>query len=784
MGDAAMVAKYLDFILNNKKKLLIFISIISFLFGYFGFFKIGINPDITNVVDQSKPVYRMQIDFWKKKATTNILTVALYCEGDVEEGKEVLKELKEKFEASGYISETIRFDVPELAIKYGIFSINSGLIGDFVKYFENLKRNFRMSPVDFRFWRILGVTYGKLENYIEDYIKRRGFNEYVLVSPNKKMIIMNFRLKKSTTDVDFIVEAIENLQKITANLERKSGYKIGLTGSPVFTYESTLQVKKDFITTTILSLSLICILLYLTLGSFYSVGVLLLAMLSSMAISMGIYYLLFREINIITSFVNAMVLGLGIDFGVHIVTRTNTFIKDGANVKEAIALSISHTFRPSMIAGLTSAIAFLTMIFSASPTFSQMGLMTAIGIGVFFTITYFLIPLLYTGLRISLNDFRLFDRFIKTVDNARKKIVITSLFTILILFFSFYGLINISNYWYTSPGLLPKDSEAFKILEDIEKTFGSVGKGEIAIAVGNIKELTEIEKKLKETGDYSSVYSIVDAIGDFSPEALKNVKKIYGDLTRIIWDPVISTIFRKVGMYKQIIEMLKLIETAEDVKRILAEVEKDLPMFFYTYGDKTYLLLYVNPKVDLYTSNNLKPEILKLKKLAGDNILLGYPVFFYYIMEEMKTSIKNVAIFIGIFIMLTILIGTKSFKVSVLSLMVICLSVLATFGVAYFQGIHATFMTLLVIPIMLGIGVDGMVHLYHTEKLHSEELCRTEEAVTISMLTTIAAFGSFAVAQGQLLKNFGINVAIGLFITMITSFFIFLPLIERGKNDV
>ncbi|MCD6450218.1 MAG: RND transporter, partial [Thermotogaceae bacterium] len=139
-------------------------------------------------------------------------------------------------------------------------------------------------------------------------------------------------------------------------------------------------------------------------------------------------------------------------------------------------------------------------------------------------------------------------------------------------------------------------------------------------------------------------------------------------------------------------------------------------------------------------------------------------------------------IYIIAFIFGILIISVRKFYPSLQMVLITILGIITAFGVVSFMGIHVSFMTLLMVPIMIGIGIDGMIHIYHTVQTEKESIIQTEKAVSISLLTTIIAFGSFALAKGGLLKEFGICVSIGLFLSLILPLFVFLPMIERRKE--
>ena len=740
-----------------------------------------IDPNLTGLTPKGDPEYGELVDFLNEKSTSNILVVLLHSNGMVEKGKETLKKLMDDFLKSGYVKEALRFDTPEIFIKYGAFTDRSNGVSDLSEFLKG--DFFKKKPTDFSFWRDMGVTFGKFTSYIEDYVKRKGFNEYVLVSKDGMAMVMNFALKADVVNVEEVVEAVSNLKRIASRIEKESGFEIEFTGAPMATYESHKAIREDFVITTIFSLASISLLLYLTLGNIFNVFALFFSMIIAMAISIGVYYFAFGKINIVTSFINAMVLGLGIDFGIHVITRYTHHLKREEESERALELAVKETFLPSLFSALTTVSAFLTMVFSRSEAFSQMGLMSAMGIGVFFVVMYVFLVALVFSKKEKIHEFKLYDFIIRTMDHTRKNLGVFAFFLTASIVFSYFGYLNFRNYWYTPPGLIPSSSEYYRAYKFLEKEFPGYGTGDIVLATTDFEKLEALTNSLKEDPNFSSVLSLTTLFEGLTERSAMKISRYYGALSDVIKNPVLTTFLRKVGMYHQILEMLKVIQEAKDLQSIIGELRKDLPMFFFDHNGKEYYLVYVKSVKDPYVDNNLKRIFEYLEKEYRGYTFFGYPALLYKLMGDIKGALDEVTIFIGISITIILIVSTRSFSNTFRMLLVLALSITSTLGIVYFFDIRVSFMTLLVVPIMIGIGVDGMIHLAHNAGRSREVIVRTEKAISISVLTTVLAFGSLSFARGRLLREFGISVAAGLLVSFLLTVFVFLPMIDRRDGS-
>ncbi len=752
------------------------------MLGIFGFTKIGVNPDLTGIVPEKNSEYKKLISFLREKSSSNVLIVVLHSSGMVDKGKEALKKLMDEFLKSGYVKEALRFDTPEIFVKYGIF-ISGGREG-ITNILEVMNKGVtKKSPADFGLWRGLGTALKKLEDYAEGYIRRKGFNEYVLVSPDGNAMVMNFALKVDVTNVEQNVEAVENLKKISERIEGEYGFEIDFTGSPMSTYESHKAVKTDFLFTTVFSLASISVLLYLTIGGFLNVAYLFLSMLVAMSLSMGSYYFIFGEINIVTSFINAMILGLGIDFGIHILTRFTHFAKKLEDTSEALQRSFEETLHPSLFSALTTIAAFITTSFSGSKAFIQMGLMASMGIGIFFITMYIFLPSLLIMKRGKSRDFKLYDFVVRSVDHIRKRNGAFVTVLILSLFLGYWGFENFKNFWYTPPGLIPETSESYRTYKFLEREFPGFGTGDVVLGVTDFESLKKITDKLREDPMFSKVTSIVTIFEGLSKKSAEKFSRYYGPLSEVIRNPLLATLLRKVGVYQETLEMLKIVREAGNFEKIMREIEKDLPMFFFEYNGNRYYLIYAKSNLPIYENNNLKRVYDHLNSSYSDAEFFGYSALLYRLMETIRKVITKIIFMIGATVFIIILASTLSLSETLKMVFVMILFVFSTLGLIYFWHIRVSFMTLLVVPIMIGIGVDAMIHLSHSVKKSRETIVKTEKAVSISTLTTALAFGSFSFSRGQLLREFGISVAAGLLVSLILAIFVFLPMVDRRDES-
>src|SRR5690606_16090195 len=118
----------------------------------------------------------------------------------------------------------------------------------------------------------------------------------------------------------------------------------------------------------------------------------LVPLLAGLALTLGATYWIYGYLNLITSSFVSTLLGLGIDFGVHMVHRFNEQRRAGSDVPRAIRETLLLTGPPILVGALVTAIAFLTTLGSEFTAYAELGVITALGLLFIVLTTLFVLP--------------------------------------------------------------------------------------------------------------------------------------------------------------------------------------------------------------------------------------------------------------------------------------------------------------------------------------------------------------------------------------------------------
>src|SRR6185436_3674148 len=174
-----------------------------------------------------------------------------------------------------------------------------------------------------------------------------------------------FLLTAQAKSDDLNERAVKRVRElISATLLEVPGINVGLTGEPVLEYDEMSQSQKDSTIATILSLILVALIF---IFGYHETGRPLKAtfcLLVGLAYTMGYTTLVVGHLNILTITFVPILVGLAIDFGVHLITRYEEELRRGGSEPYALEKAMVNTGLGIFTGAFTTAGAFFAMAFT------------------------------------------------------------------------------------------------------------------------------------------------------------------------------------------------------------------------------------------------------------------------------------------------------------------------------------------------------------------------------------------------------------------------------------
>jgi predicted RND superfamily exporter protein len=159
-----------------------------------------------------------------------------------------------------------------------------------------------------------------------------------------------------------------------------SGVSFRFTGDVESEANEYRAINSDVFWPSIIAFSLIIVLFFFSFNRRRSILFPLISLTVGILADLAIAAVTVKNLNMITSSFGALLIGLGIDFGIHVVSRFDELTKEGRSAEDALVEVFAKTAAPVSIGAITTAMAFYALMLSQTIAFRQFGLVAGTGI--------------------------------------------------------------------------------------------------------------------------------------------------------------------------------------------------------------------------------------------------------------------------------------------------------------------------------------------------------------------------------------------------------------------
>ena len=222
-----------------------------------------------------------------------------------------------------------------------------------------------------------------------DEITQQVRKQQYLTSPNGRLYFIRITPLEETGKLNALEGAIDSIQNELTTLLNDPAYKsvgleAGLTGIEVLEGEETAIATRDSTLATIIASVLIAILLMLAFHSVRGPMLAMAALFIAIAWSFGILTLTIGHLQVISVVFTVILLGLGIDFAIHLKSSFENLRHNHDDSEEGFSDALVQTFRmtgPGILTGaFTTAAAFMTTLLTDFTGVAEMGFIASVGV--------------------------------------------------------------------------------------------------------------------------------------------------------------------------------------------------------------------------------------------------------------------------------------------------------------------------------------------------------------------------------------------------------------------
>ncbi len=634
-----------------------------------------------------------------------------------------------------------------------------------------------------------------IRNRIEDPdspVLSRG-SQRVFQSDDEEITLLVVWPKNSAMSLNFSAKVIAELELAAQELNPAAFHPDMQVEVGGRIYNKVVQfdaVINDVQSSGLISLSLIILLLTVYFRSLRSIIFLVVPLATGIMWTLGLTQLIIGGLNLITIFLILILFGLGIDFGIHSLSRYREARLEGKGVEDALFIILRRTGAASLMAGLTTAIAFFALLITDFRAFYEFGFIAGTGIVLTFISTYTMLPALlalfekfgiYSTGRVFKNPFKKFgEKFpypTATLGGMAVLLLIAGFFTINVQFENDFGKLQAER------------SEQHQALgKKISKVFPD-GTDRAVLIVDNLIEVRAITDYINDyiaKDTETPTIRKIDSIYSYMPEEEEQLDRL--EIIKEIKDSLggVDVSLEEEGLGEGNLQKYLDIGQVEpdDLPEGLKRVYQGLPE---TEG----FLMYIFNSVSMYKADLARQFADDIREIEVDGKKY-YPATEALIFVDMLSLMKDEAVIaISAVIIVTFLMLFLFFR-NIRNALIVLSPTLA--GLLILSGLMGLFdvrlsiFNMVILPTIIGIGVDNGIHIYH--RYREEEgsvmkvLFTTGSAAAITTITTALGFSGMLSANMGGLRSLGILATLGLAACLFTSWTLLPAFLQKLKKPL
>lgn len=370
-----------------------------------------------------------------------------------------------------------------------------------------------------------GVLNGKAGGAGEEAAEAILYGDEYYRSWDNRMMILQILPTFTMFEIEPSIASTDSIEKIVHDIGDEIGVRAGLTGTIPLGRDEMVSIQNDSMTITMIALVGILILFIVAFRMLISPILAMITLMIGVLWALGVAWPLVGSLNLMTIMMAVILVGLGIDFSVHIISTFTEMRHKGDDVITALKATFSKSGPGIITGGLTTAAAFLTMLVARTEGMKEFGLTLGIGIIMTMLAAMLVLPnLLVIRERIK-NRFGKKKKIVEPRDISYQKLGIFAewlskswkfgviIVLLLITIFGYRGSKITMDYNYLN--MEPVGLESIELQDKMIDAFG-ISSDFALITAETLDEVQEIVDAAKDMNTAGMVQSIIDYL---PPEA-------------------------------------------------------------------------------------------------------------------------------------------------------------------------------------------------------------------------------------------------------------------------
>ena len=623
-----------------------------------------------------------------------------------------------------------------------------------------LKDPLGLSFIGLKKLRQLGVT--------DDFVLKDGF----LVSKDEKNILLFITPKFSSSETSENSKFAKDLYALQNSMNQKYSGKVSCEyfGAALIAVANAQQIKKDIQFTVGIALTLLILVFIVFYRKLYVPIILFVPTIFGGLLAVALLYLIRGEISAISLGIGSVLLGVTLDYSLHILTHIRN--------NETTESLYKDVTEPILMSSLTTALAFLCLLFLDSQALQDLGIFAAVSVLGASVFALFFIPLVYKNPLSRKQQVNVLDKVADYPFHKSKWLLIGLGLVLMVSIFTYHKV---------------------EFNKDISKL--NYEPAEIKTAMLHLDELTDISSKsvylatygksvestlqlndsihgtlelLKEEGKISS-FSSIGALVHSQRDQRKNIAqweqfwngKRKDSLTSNLIESGEERGFKPTTFTRFYTFLDENFETLkpEDYQRIPSVLLED---YITTEADFTTITTLI--KLEDENASDIKntfreiPNTIVIDRQEMNETFLG----------NLKNDFNSLIGYCLLAVLLILFLFFRSFSLTLVTAVPIFLTWFLTLGIMGLFHIQFNIFNIIISTFIFGLGIDYSIFMTKgllKELRTGEKVMATHKtSIMLSVLTTILGVGVLVFAKHPALYSISIVSIIGIFSAMITAF--------------
>jgi len=601
--------------------------------------------------------------------------------------------------------------------------------------------------------------------------------------------------KRSSQDINYNRVVLGDIRGVVERLKGEVGdpsIVVGYTGEYQNSIEQVDHATREISWISILVTLLLLVVVVIYFRRFSAALLIGFPLMLSVLWTMAILYFWLGHLNLMTGFGAAILLGLGSDYGIFLLTRYYQERAEGREFLSSCALAFGNTGRATFGSMVTTVASFTALFFSNFRLFVELGLMGAVGLVMNYLAMMLIVPGLlslahnwkdhrwfqwFHGLdRLpNFNPFGSGSRWVRLFTPRRPWLGTLAALTLVLI--SAFTLRAQTRIYFEDGQMDVKGLPANKLYERVSHaSYGTLKPGILLVSSQSDEEklLDYLNKQIQSRPPEELVYQKALGLSSFVPKDQEAKRP----LLQRIRDKL--SLAKLINKDKKAQTLLSLNDSLQSATITPSDLPNEVQRAFLAKQGSPLRSVLVYQSLPRTSSENIERYHQGIEAARSGSGIAFDPVDSVFVQWDLIKLIEKEAprgmglilIFFAVFLFLTLRPAKRAFTVF-LNLLG---SLVLLSGVMWIFKIHLNVMNISVVPIVLGTGIDCFIHYSHRfdEERDLSQIVRLDvPAIFVSSLTSIIGFGGMILSSSVGLRSIGWISVLGLAIVTLVCVWVF-----------